>query len=171
MIHFTTFILTLLLAHIALAVPACGDVAPPEDTTDMYDPMYDDEQLVRPTVQNPTYPATWNVKYDVKSGNTSTVACSDFAPYFPHFGNFPNYPNIGGVANIRGRHSPNCGQCWKLTSPVSGSSIHFFSIDSAEPGYDFVLSESAVYELHVGSGPPPIEVEAQLVAVRFCGFE
>ena len=37
MIYFTTLIFTLLLSHIARAVPACGDVASPEDQYDTYD--------------------------------------------------------------------------------------------------------------------------------------
>jgi hypothetical protein len=161
MTYFTTFILTLLLAHIARAVPACGDVASPED---MYDPMYDDEQLILAT-----YKATWDAKYDNPNGSTSTVTCSSLAPNFPHFSNFPTFPYIGGVANIRGR-SPNCGQCWKLTNPVLDRFIYFTAIDSAKPGFDFVLSEHALLALNAGTVVPTLEIGAGLAAAHFCSF-
>jgi Cerato-platanin len=104
MIYYTTFIFTLLLAYVARAVPACGDVASPED---MYDPMYDDEQLVLAT-----YKATWDDKYDNANGDTIGVVCSSLAPKYPHFKVIPHFPYIGGVSNIRG-NSPNCGKCWQ----------------------------------------------------------
>ena len=94
MIYFTTFIFTLLLTHTARAVPACSDVAPPED---MYDSMYDDEQLVLAT-QN----ATWDPKYDNPNGDTRALACSGYLyPRYPYLKNVPDSPYIGGSYDIR----------------------------------------------------------------------
>ena len=133
MIYFTgtTFIFTVLLAHIARAVPACGDVSSPED---MYDPMYDDEQLVLAT-----YKATWDDKYDNANGDIIGVVCSSLAPKYPHIKNIPHFPYIGDVSNIRG-NLPNCGKCWKLTNPNTGRFIYLAAMDAATPGVDFVLS-------------------------------
>ena len=69
MIYFTTFIFTLLLSHIARAVPARDDVASPKEY-ESYD-AYDDEQLVLAT-----YKVMWNSKYDDPNGSTNSVACS-----------------------------------------------------------------------------------------------
>ncbi|KAI0279991.1 Cerato-platanin-domain-containing protein [Russula aff. rugulosa BPL654] len=160
MIYFTTFVFTLLLAHIARAVPACGDVSSPED---MYDPIYDDEQLVLAT-----YKATWDDKYDNANGDTIGVVCSSLAPRYPHFNNIPHFPYIGGVSNIRG-NSPNCGKCWKLTNPNTGRFIYLTVMDAATPGVDFVLSEHAIIALNGGT-VPIFEVEPVLVASHFCGF-
>jgi hypothetical protein len=54
MIYFTTFIFTLLLSHIARAMPPCGDVASPEELFD----TYDDEQVLA------SYKVTWDATYD-----------------------------------------------------------------------------------------------------------
>ena len=81
MIYFITFIFTLLLTHIARAVPACGDVTFPED---MYEPTCDNEQLVLAI-----YNATMNTKYDNMNGITNSLACSHLATLYPRFMNIP----------------------------------------------------------------------------------
>jgi hypothetical protein len=159
MIYFTTFIFTLLLARIARAVPACGDVASPED---MYDPMYDDEQPMFAT-----YPVTWNSKYGNPNGNTSTLACSSLAALYPHFRNIPGWPYIGAAFNIQGHESPNCGKCWKLINPTTHKFIYFTAIDTAKSG--FVLSKPAFVALGGGTSAT-LQVEAEQVPARFCGL-
>jgi hypothetical protein len=159
MIYFTTFIFTLLIAHIARAVPACGNVASPED---MYDPTYDDEQLLFATD-----PATWDSKYDNPSGDSHSLECSNFPPKYPHFKDLPDFPLIGASSDIQGHKSPNCGKCWKLTYPKTRKSIYFFAVDSAKSG--FILSKHAYSAL--GGENSTIEVEAVQSFSRFCTFK
>ena len=90
MISFTTFIFTL-LTHIARAMPACGGVASPGD---LYDPMYDDAQLVLRVLDN--YKITWDVTYDNPNGNTKSVTCSNLAT---------KYPRISLTSHILAAHS------------------------------------------------------------------
>ena len=54
MIYLTTFILTLLLSHIACATPACGDVTSPKE---LYEPTYADAQHTLTIV---VYNVTWS---------------------------------------------------------------------------------------------------------------
>ncbi|SRR5258707_67863 len=72
MIYFTTFILTLLFAHIARAAPGCGNDAYPQE---VYDPIYDDGQLedAFPGV-DATFKVTWDATYDNPNGNTNGTA-------------------------------------------------------------------------------------------------
>jgi hypothetical protein len=106
MIYFTTFIFTLLLAHIARAVPGYGDVASPQG---LYD-INDDKQLVFAGDN-----VTWDAKYDNMDSSTKSIACSGLASKYPHFHNFPDFPYIGSAFDIIGHDSSNCGKCWKLT--------------------------------------------------------
>jgi hypothetical protein len=158
MIYFITFIFTLLLTHIARAVPACGDVAFPED---MYEPTYDDEQLVLAI-----YNATMNTKYDNMNGITNILACSHLATLYPRFVNIPNFPYIGGAFDIQGHNSPNCGKCWRLTNRATDVYINFAAIDAAMSG--FVLSEHAYNAL--GGGIGPLELVVDQLLPHFCGF-
>jgi hypothetical protein len=157
---FTTFIFTLLLAHITRAMPACGDAASPED---MYDPMYDDEQ-----VMFATYFATWSSKYDNPNGITKSLACSEISLKYPHFHNIPNFPFIGGAFNIQEPNSPNCGHCWKLTNPKTHKSIYFTAVDYARSS-GFVLSNAAYIAL--GETTASFQVDAVQVPPHFCKFK
>ena len=164
MIYFTTFIFTLLLAHIARAVPACGDVASPED---MYDPMYDEEQLILGLTE-----VIWDNEYGNPNGSTKGVACSEFAPRYPHFHDFPDFPYIGGAFDILGNNSPNCGRCWKLTDPKTHKFIYLLAIGKSKPGFGFVLSKQAFIALTGGPvAPPTLGVDFGLVPRHFCGFK
>ena len=104
MIYFTTLIFTLLLSHIARAMPACGDVASPEDVYD----TYDDELILA------TYKVTWDATYDNPNGNTNGVACSNgphgLAGAYPKFHNFPDFPYLGGAFDTKWG-SANCRKC------------------------------------------------------------
>ena len=164
MIYFTTLIFTLLLSHIARAVPACFDVASPKDQYD----TYDDGQLVLAT-----YKVTWNAKYDDPNGSTNSVACSNgphgLAGEYPHFKNFPDFPYLGGAYDTN-HGSSNCGKCWKLTNTKTHRWIYFTSIDGAGSGYS--IGKRAYTELNGGTvGSGSMEAEAQSVPGHFCGFK
>lgn len=137
MIYFTTLIFILLLSHIARAVPACGDDAPPKD---LYDPMYDD---VLPLF----YKVTWDKKYDNKHGKTKTLTCSHYLQKYPEFDNIPNFPSIGGGFSVESRIG-GCQQCWQLR--YRNHSIFFAAIDHVETG--FVVSHEAFVALNGGEG-------------------
>jgi hypothetical protein len=165
MIYFTTFILTLLLSHIARATPACVDVTSPEE---LYDPTYADAQSVPPIVV--VYSVTWSSKYDNPNAN---VSCSNgphgLVPLYPHFRNLPGFPYIGGAFNIK-RGSPNCGECWKLTHLGTHKSILFTAIDTATTGFN--ISREAFIVLNGGKlGSGRLEAEAKLIPRHFCGFK
>ena len=157
MIYFTTFIFTLLLAHIARAVPTCGDVASPED---MYNPTYNNEQLPVVLANNKVTP---NTKYDDPNGDTRTVTCSYLAPRYPHFRNFPHFPYIGASYDIQ-RNSSNCFKCWKLTRK-SGISIYFLAINSVDHG--FQVSKFA-YDALSGGNYTFLVVDADPVSLSYC---
>ena len=162
MIYFTSFIFTLLLAHIARAVPACGDIASPEG---VYNPTIDTEQAVI----HATFKVTWDSIYCNPKGNTSSVACSNLAGKYPYFGDFPSFPYLGGAFDIK-FGSPNCGKCWKLINTKNRKSIYFTAIDSAESGFN--LGKCAFIELNGGTvGSGILEAEAIAVPRHFCGFK
>jgi Cerato-platanin len=163
MIYFTTFIFTLLLSHIARAMPTCGMYASPEN---LYD-AYDDEQLVLTT-----YKVTWDATYDNPNGNTNGVACSNgpngLAGTYPQFHNFPDFPYLGGAYDTKWGSS-NCGKCWKLTDTQTGRWVYFAAIDSA--GGDFNIGKHAFIALNGGTvGNGTLEAEARSVPGHFCGF-
>ena len=157
MIYFTTFIFTLLLAHIACAVPACGDGASRPSPEDVYNPTYDNEQLILTDCKLP-----WDPKYDNPKGDTKTLACSDLASRYPRFGDFPSFPYIGAAFDIREPNSPNCGKCWKMTNMITHKTIFFTAVDSAKSG--FVLSQHA----HDVLNSLNCTIEAVSVDPRFC---
>jgi cerato-platanin len=186
MIYFTTFILTLLFAHIARAVPGCGDDAYPEE---VYDPTYDDYDPTYEPTYEPTYDSTyddgqeafpavqhvkvtWSPKYGNPNGNTLTsVSCSNgphgLAPKYPHFKDFPHFPFIGGKFHVKWG-SPNCGGCWKLIHKKTGDHIHVTVIDHAPPD-TFDISKHAYKVLNGGSAfPGTIHAEAHHVSKHPC---
>jgi hypothetical protein len=170
MIYFTAFVLTLLLSHIARAMPTCGDVTSPEE---LYDPTYADAQSALPIV---VYSVTWSSKYDNANGNTNNVSCSNgphgLAPLYPHVRNFPGFPFIGGTFNIKWG-SPNCGECWNLSYSThlgTHKSILFTAIDTATTGFN--ISREAFIVLNGGKlGGGRLQAEAKLIPRHFCGFK
>jgi hypothetical protein len=166
MIYFTAFIFifTLLLAHIARPVPACGDVASPEELFDTYDD--DSEQLVLAS-----YKVTWDAKYDNPDGNTNDVVCSDgLAGIYPQFKNFPDFPYLGGAFDTHWGSS-NCGKCWRLSNHQASRAIYFTAIDAAGGGFN--MGKKAFIALNGGGtvGSGTLDAEAQSVAGHFCGFK
>ena len=168
MIYFTTLILTLLLAHIARAVPACGDGSPLED---MYDPIRNDEQLALGDSFN--YKVRFDVKYDDKQRSTNTVSCKDFLqPKYKTFGSLSHFPDIGGAYFVRDgkKPSPQCGKCRKISNAkVPTKFFYFLAIDSVKEGENFVLSEQS-YKKLTGGGTGPVDIEVEAVQPHFCGF-
>ena len=161
MIFFTSFIFTLLLAHIARAAPACDDVA----SSQM---LYDDTEQSFLT----TYKVTWDATYDNPEGNTLGVACSNgphgLAAKYPHFRNFPDFPFLGGAFDTK-FGSPNCGKCWKLTDKTSRRFIYFTAIDASG---SFNIGKRAFTALNGGTvGSGTLEAEATPVPGHFCGFK
>jgi Cerato-platanin len=152
--YFTTFIFTLLLSHIARAVPACGDVASPQE-------VYEQPPLLA------TYKVTWDSTYDNPNGNTNGVACSNLSSTYPQFQDFPDFPYLGGAFNVQ-FGSPNCGECWRLTEINTGRWIHFTAIDAAG---GFNIGKNAFIALNGGTvGEGTLEAEAIQVARFRCGF-
>ena len=158
MIYFTTFIFTLLLVHIARAVPECGAASP----EDVYNPAYDNEQLTLADCKVP-----WDLKYDNPNGDTKTLACSDFAPQYPHFGDFPTFPYIGAAFDIQGQNPSECGKCWNLTNTESHKFIYLTAIDSGPSGSESVLSKHAYDALNYGN----CKLESEEVPRHFCGLK
>ena len=144
-------------------MPACGDVASPEDQYDMYN-----EELVLAT-----YKVTWDATYDNPNGNTDSVACSNgphgLASKYPHFKNFPDFPRLGGAFDTKWG-SDNCGKCWKLTDKKTKRWIYFTAIDAAGGGFN--IGKKAFIALNGGTvGAGTLEAEAiASVPSHFCGF-
>ena len=168
MIYFTTFILTLLLSHIARAVPACGDAASPEE---LYDPTYADAQAAEHALPIIVYNVTWSSKYDDKNGDTKKTACPSLAKRYPHYHNFPHYPYIGGAWNIKrskGGDSEYCGTCWNLTTLKSHRAIYVTVMDSAKANY-YNISKEAYTKLSGGKlGNGTLQATAKQVLPKYC---
>jgi hypothetical protein len=147
MIYFTTFILTILLSHIARATPACGDVASPEK---LYNPAIADAQQDQHTLLPIAKDnVRWTHKYD-PNRSTKSMACSHLAPRYPLYGEIPFYPNIGGIWIVK--DDPKfCGTCWNLTAVKTRKTIFIMVVDSSEPGW-FDIPEKAFISLNNGPG-------------------
>jgi hypothetical protein len=168
MIYLTTFILTILLSHIARATPACGDVASPEE---LYNPAFADAQqdqhTLLPIVRD-------NVKWTHNYGpnhSTKGIACPNIAHRYPLFKDIPLYPYIGGIWIIK--DDPKfCGTCWNLTAVKTRKTIFVIAIDSSEPGW-FNLSETAFILLNSSIPPPGISLQATFREVDgfHCGIK
>jgi hypothetical protein len=161
MIYFTSFIFTLLLAHVARAVPACDGVASSQV-------LYDDtEQPFAPIYHK----VTWDATYDNPNGNTNGVACSNgphgLAAKYPLFRDFPDFPFLGGAFDTK-FGSPNCGKCWRLTDTTSKRFIYFTAIDASG---SFNIGKHAFIVLNGGTlGSGTLDAEAVPVPGHFCGF-
>ncbi|KAI0279995.1 hypothetical protein BGY98DRAFT_376531 [Russula aff. rugulosa BPL654] len=161
MIYFTTFIFTLLLAHIVHAVPACGDVASPEDK---YDLTYDNEQVVL----HATSKVTYSNEYDEALTKNK---CPKF-PKYEYYENFPDYPYLGAAYDIKSDFT-NCGQCWKLTTTSgTGKYIFFLAIDklsgTVPADTKFTISEHAYADLHNGWVNASMDAAAELADIKDC---
>ncbi|KAF8489431.1 Cerato-platanin-domain-containing protein [Russula emetica] len=169
MIYFTTFIFTLLLAHIARAVPACGDAASPKD---LYDPTYDEVQ--QPLLD--TYKVTPSDRYDDPNGSTKSVDCSDgpngLAHRYPTFQKIPGFPNIGAVFNVE-PGSPNCGKCWWLYNKETNETIYLTAIQGTGTARTaFSIAKKGFEKLNGGKvGSGSLQAEAQPVSPSVCGFK
>ena len=178
MIYFTTFILALLLSHIACATATCDDVFSPDDPI-----MYTDDQQGQHALHNPPvtnappkaphpilYPVTWAKKYGDPNGDTKSVTCSKLAPLFPHFRNFPHFPYIGGARGVENSSSKVCGTCWNLTNPKIPKTIFIIAIDKTKfaiPGW-YNISEVAFKALNNGTSGTVLHAEAHEVEPLHC---
>ena len=159
MIYFTTFIFTLLLSHIARAVPACGDAASPKD---LYDSTYDDVQQPFPT----KYKVSWDEKYDKKTTSTKSITCSNLAPKYADFDEIPNYPYIGGGAHIK-LNGQYCEECWEFS--YNKNTVYVSIVDDHVDKGDFVISHKAFEKLY-GGGGTKVVAEGRRVPLGFCKF-
>jgi hypothetical protein len=146
MIFPITFVLALLLTHVAHALPA------------------------EPSTRSLTTRVTFDNTYDKAGGSLNSVACSNgvngLVSKYPTFGNIPTYPLIGGAPGIAW-NSPNCGGCWELTS-ARGASIIMTAVDSAAT---FNIAEAAFKVLNGGQvGQGVLEVFAQEVPRSLCTY-
>ena len=163
MIYFTTFILTLLISHIARATPACGDAVSPEE---LYrnDPTYANDQHVQYAAPI-LYNVTWSNGYDNKNGVTKTTACPDLAKGYQRYKDFPRFPYIGGAWNVKSE--AYCGTCWNLTDWKTHKTISIVVMDHAKTGYN--ISKEAFNDLNGGKlGSTWLQAEAKQVPYFYC---
>lgn len=172
MVYITTFILTLLLTHIARALPrACSGFISPES-----DGLSYGEGEAQYIISNPVpaaqYKVTYDPSFDNPVGSMDSVACSNgrhgLAARFALFRDVPTFPNIGGAFDIVW-NSPNCGSCWNLTNTANNLSITMTAIDKA--GHGFNIAEYAFEYLNGGEvGEGILQAEAQRLPVEACGL-
>ncbi|KAF8506828.1 Cerato-platanin-domain-containing protein [Russula emetica] len=126
-----------------------------------------------PTTSTPaTLRATYDTFYDNKSGLMNNVACSNGAnglsSRFPTFGDVPSFPFLGGAFDVVW-NSPNCGSCWNLTNPATGTSINIVAIDTAGAGFN--IAQKAFVQLNGGQiGQGVLDVVASKVSPSVCGL-
>lgn len=149
MIFSTTFALALLLlTHVARALPHAESSA-----------------------RSSMVLATYDVTYDNPSGSLNNVACSNGAnglvTNYPTFSSLPTFPFIGGAPGVTW-NSPDCGECWKLTSTTTGIWIIYTAIDDS---YGFNVAQDAFETLNGGQiGQGTLEVIAEVVPRAYCGL-
>jgi len=135
----TTFILALIFAPIAWAVPQpCRDSIFPGSSTSVG--QYD---LGGPQPLVATFKAVFNSFYDNPNGSLNGVACSNIEPKYKQFHNIPLFPFVGGGINTTFK-SQHCGAIWRIRNLVTGRFIDFVSIDSSS---SFDLSKRAFVAL------------------------
>ena len=197
MIYFTSFILALLLSHIACATPTCGDVFSPDDAIMYADAQQGQHALHKPPITKPPkptkppptptkpppksttppfpppgllYDVTWAPKYGNKNVSTKSATCSNLARQYPHFGNFPHFPYIGGAWNINSSSSKACGECVNLTDPKTRKTIFITIMDKAKttkPGW-YNISEVAFKALNGGKSGTVLQASAKVVNASYC---
>jgi hypothetical protein len=152
-----------------------GTGYPPKESKTYPPPSYSSKCPEPPTPSPPT-PATlrttFDPTYDNKFGSMNTVACSNGAnglsARFPTFGDVPSFPFIGGAFDVVW-NSPNCGGCWTLTNPATGTSINFVAVDAAGTGFN--IAQEAFVQLNGGQiGKGALDVIASKVAPSVCGL-
>jgi len=141
-----TFVLALLLTHVAHALPH-----------------------VESTTRATTVRATFDTAYDSAGGSLNGVACSDGAnglvSRFPTFGNIPSFPYIGGAPGVKW-NSPDCGGCWQLTNAATGAWIRMTAVDGTAT---FNLATVAFEALNGGQiGQGVLDVVAEQVSPALC---
>jgi hypothetical protein len=165
MIFPTTFILALILTHVAHAVPEpCHDPVPPKPPTRY---PYEGQEF---HLQIPSpLRTTSDSSFDNREGSFANVACSDgengLGHIFQNFGALPNFPNIGGAFDVS-FNSPNCGGCWLITNKANGATISLTAIDAASDGFN--IAESAFRRLNGGELGDTLEVVATKVTPGSC---
>jgi hypothetical protein len=102
----------------------------------------------------------------------NNVACSNgangLAARFPTFGDVPTFPFIGGAFDVVW-NSPNCGSCWTLTNPATGTSINLVAVDAAGSGFN--IAQEAFVQLNGGQvGQGTLDVVATKVSPSVCGL-
>ena len=178
MIYFTTFILALLLSHIACATVTCDDVFSPDDAIMYADAQQGQHALHKPPVTKPPptpikpppivlYDVAWTGKYDNPNGSTKNVTCSNLARQYPHFGNFPHFPYLGGAWYITNSSSKACGTCVNLTDPKTRKTVFITLIDTAKPRW-YNISEVVFKALNGGKPGTVLQAEAKEVDARYC---
>jgi len=164
MIYLTTFFLTLILTHIARALPrGCHDLIFPEIDIDQHDFTYGDIQ--------PPFPlkATYDQTFDNPSYSVNNVACSNgangLASKYPTLGDFPNFPYVGGAYDIVW-NSTNCGSCWRITNQANNVWILITAIDTAGAGFN--IAREAYENLNNGEIGNTLIVYAQKISDHPC---
>jgi hypothetical protein len=152
------------------AYPPSTTAYPPEQTT-AYPPKTTPCSPSKPETPMPLR-ATYDTTFDNTAGSLNGVACSNgangLASRFPTFGDIPSFPFIGGVFDVAW-NSPNCGGCWAVTNPATGSTINITAVDTAGAGFN--LSKEAFDELAGGqSGVGAVDVVATKVSPSVCGL-
>ena len=134
-------------------------------------PSKSDGKNPEPNMPSPlraTYDATFNNRAD----SLNNVACSNgpngLVSRFPTLGDIPNFPFIGGAFDVVW-NSPNCGGCWNITNPTTGSSVQITAIDTAGSGFN--IAQEAFEKLNGGQiGQGVVDVVANKVAASVCGL-
>jgi Cerato-platanin len=125
--------------------------------------------LPPPTI---TARATFDTTFDNRAGSMNNVACSNgvngLSSRFPTFGSLPSFPFIGGAFDVA-FNSTNCGGCWSLTNPTTGTTINLIAIDSAGSGFN--IAKEAFEKLTKGQiGAGAVDVVAHKVSPSVCGL-
>jgi len=116
--------------------------------------------------------ATFDTTFDNKVGSLNGVACSNgengLAARFPTFGDLPSFPFVGGAFDIVW-NSPNCGACWALTNPATGTTINITAVDTAGAGFNIA---KVAFDKLAGaqSGLGAVDVVAKKVSPSVCGL-
>ncbi|KAH9971230.1 Cerato-platanin [Lactifluus volemus] len=113
---------------------------------------------------------TFDTTFDNRDGSMNNVACSNgvngLASRFPTFGSVPSFPFIGGAFDVV-FNSTNCGGCWSLTNPTTGTTINLVAIDTAGAGFN--IAKEAFEVLTNGQiGAGAIDVVAHKVSPSVC---
>ncbi|KAI5467186.1 snodprot1 [Mariannaea sp. PMI_226] len=118
---------------------------------------------------------SYDTSYDNKAGLLKDVACSDGPnglmtkhPTWKTFGNVPKFPYIGGVSDVAGWNSPNCGNCYKLT--YKNKSIYVLAIDHAASGFNIALDAMNALTNGQATKLGRVDATSTKVAASNCGL-